>query len=143
MGTVKKGDVINVHYTGSLADGTVFDSSEGREPLQFTVGEGMVISGFDNGVLDMAIDEEKTIVCGELEAYGPYNQEMLIEMPIDQVPADMSPAVGMEVHLSDQDGNVMPVIITDLTDTTIKLDANHPLAGKELTFKLKLVSISA
>lgn len=142
MQKVKNGDVINIHYKGTLADGTIFDSSEGREPLKFTVGEGMVISGFDKGVLDMGIDEEKTINIPELEAYGPYNEDMIIEMPIDQVPADMNPEVGMEVHLSDPEGNIMPVVVTDLNDKTIKLDANHPLAGKDLTFELKLVSIN-
>jgi FKBP-type peptidyl-prolyl cis-trans isomerase 2 len=141
MQKVKNGDVINIHYTGTLSDGTVFDSSEGRDPLKFTVGEGMVITGFDKGVLDMEINQEKTININELEAYGPYNADMIIEMPIDQVPADMNPTVGMEVHLSDPEGNVMPVIVTELNDKTIKLDANHPLAGKDLTFKLQLVSI--
>ncbi len=141
MGKVKNGDVINIHYTGSLSDGSVFDSSEGREPLKFKVGEGSVISGFDKGVLDMEINEEKTINIPHLEAYGPYNSEMIIDMPIEQVPADMNPTVGMEVHLTDAEGNVMPVIVTDLNDKTIKLDANHPLAGKDLTFKLQLVSI--
>jgi FKBP-type peptidyl-prolyl cis-trans isomerase 2 len=141
MQKVKNGDVINIHYTGSLSDGTVFDSSEGREPLQFKVGEGMVIVGFDKGVLDMEINEEKTIQINELEAYGPYNEDMIIEMPIEQVPEDMKPEIGMEIHLSDPEGNVMPVVVTELSETIIKLDANHPLAGKDLNFKLHLVSI--
>jgi FKBP-type peptidyl-prolyl cis-trans isomerase 2 len=139
---VKNGDTIAVHYKGFLTDGTVFDSSEGREPLSFTVGGGMVIAGFDKGVLEMKIGDTKTINIPFMEAYGPTNEEMMMKVPLAEVPQDMKLELGMEVHLTDDAGNVMPVQVIALDDSHVTLDGNHPLAGKDLNFDLELVSIS-
>jgi FKBP-type peptidyl-prolyl cis-trans isomerase 2 len=139
---VKNGDTIQVHYKGTLTDGTLFDSSEGGEPLEFKVGGGMVIPGFDKGVMGMAIGEKRTINIPCAEAYGQLNEEMKINMPRSEVPADMNPEIGMEMHLTDENGQVIPVLVIGLTDDTITLDANHPLAGEDLNFDLELVSIS-
>lgn len=143
MQQVKKGDTIRVHYTGTLTqDGSLFDSSEGREPLEFTVGSGMVIFGFDQGVLEMKVGEKKQVNIPFMEAYGPVNEHMIIEFGNDQFPSDLGqPEVGMMLHLSDPDGNQLPVVITELKESTFVLDGNHALAGKDLTFDLELVEI--
>jgi FKBP-type peptidyl-prolyl cis-trans isomerase 2 len=138
---VKNGDKIQVHYKGTLTDGTLFDSSEGSEPLEFTVGGGMVIAGFDKGVIGMAIGDKKTIHIPCLEAYGQLNDEAKITLPRSEVPEDMKPEIGMEMHLTDENGQVIPVLVIGLSDTEITLDANHPLAGEDLNFDLELVSI--
>jgi FKBP-type peptidyl-prolyl cis-trans isomerase 2 len=139
---VKNGDTIQVHYKGTLTDGTLFDSSEGSEPLEFKVGGGMVIAGFDQGVIGMAIGEKKSIHIPCAEAYGALNDDAKITLPRSEVPEDMKPEIGMEMHLTDENGQVMPVLVIDLTDDTITLDANHPLAGEDLNFDLELVSIA-
>jgi peptidylprolyl isomerase len=145
MQVVKKGDAIKVHYKGTLtADGSIFDSSEGREPLEFTVGEGMVIHGFDNGVMDMKIGDKKIVEIPFMEGYGPLNDQMIIEFPLQEFPTDLGePAIGMMLHLSDPEGNQLPVTITEIKESTFVLDGNHPLAGKDLTFEIELVEISA
>lgn len=142
---VKKGDTIRVHYTGTLtADGSMFDSSNGREPLEFKVGEGMVIYGFDNGVLNMKVGDKKKVEIPFMEGYGPVNEQMVIEFANDQFPEDMGkPEVGMMLHLSDPQGNQLPVTITELKENTFVLDGNHVLAGKDLTFEIELVEIVA
>jgi peptidylprolyl isomerase len=139
---VKNGDTIQVHYKGTLSDGTLFDSSEGSEPLEFKVGEGRVIPGFEKGVIDMKVGDKKTINIPCLEAYGELNDEMKITLPRTEVPADMKPEIGMEMHLTDENGQVIPVLVIDLTEDTITLDANHPLAGEDLTFELELMNIA-
>ncbi len=143
MAQVKKGDTIQVHYTGTLTDnGMLFDTSEGRPPLEFKVGEGMVIYGFDNGVVDMIVGEKKTLIIPHLEAYGPVNEQMFFEFDKSQLPADMGePVAGLELHMMDQEGNQLPVIIIEVKEATIVLDGNHPLAGKDLTFEVELVGI--
>jgi len=141
MSEVKNGDTIKIHYRGTLDDGTVFDSSEGREPLQFEVGSGMVIPGFDNGVLGMTIGQKKTINIPVEEAYGPVQDEMFMEFPIDRFPADMKPEVGMSLNMSNGSGQAIPVVIAEVLDEVVVLDANHPLAGEDLTFDLELVEI--
>jgi FKBP-type peptidyl-prolyl cis-trans isomerase 2 len=140
---VKKGDTIKVHYTGTLADGTQFDSSAGREPLEFEVGAGMVIAGFDNGVIGMAVGEAKTIHIPFLEAYGPIQKEMIVEFPKDRFPADMQPEVGMQLAMNNGEGQQFPVTIVEIKEESIVLDANHSLAGKDLTFALELVDIES
>lgn len=141
MQHVKKGDKVSVHYHGKLKDGTTFDSSEGREPLQFTAGNGQVIKGFDDAVMDMTPGDKKTVTIPVHEAYGERNDEMLMEFPITEFPADMKPEVGMEIQMGDNAGNVFPVVITEVGTDTVVLDANHPLAGKDLVFEIELVSI--
>jgi FKBP-type peptidyl-prolyl cis-trans isomerase 2 len=141
MQQVQNGDTVNVHYHGTLTDGTTFDSSAGREPLQFTAGSGQVIKGFDDAVLSMSVGEKKTVQIPAHEAYGERNDEMVMPYPISDFPADMQPAVGMELQMGDNAGNVFPVVIVDIQDDTVLLDANHPLAGKDLVFDLELVSI--
>ncbi|RTL51069.1 MAG: peptidylprolyl isomerase [Sphingobacteriales bacterium] len=142
MQQVKKGDTVKVHYHGKLEDGTTFDSSEGREPLEFEVGSGMVIAGFDDGVTGMQIGEKKTIHIPADEAYGPVQEEMIMEFPRDRFPDDMTPEVGMQLNMSNGQGQNFPVVIVDVKDTVVILDANHPLAGKDLVFDLELVAIA-
>ncbi|HWB26840.1 MAG TPA: peptidylprolyl isomerase [Chitinophagaceae bacterium] len=142
MREVRNGDTIKVHYRGRLDDGTVFDSSEGREPLQFEVGSGMVIPGFDSGVMGMTVGQKKTITIPVEEAYGPVQEEMFMEFPIERFPEDMKPEVGMTLNMSNGSGQAIPVVIAEVQDEVVILDANHPLAGEALTFDLELVDIS-
>ncbi len=141
MQQVKKGDKIKVHYHGKLTSGETFDSSAGREPLEFEVGSGMVIKGFDEGVTGMAVGDKKTINIPYDEAYGARNPEMLIDMPKDRFPADMELETGMPLMMSDGQGQQFQVTITEIKEATVMLDANHPLAGQDLVFDLELVEI--
>jgi len=141
MAQVKSGDKIKVHYHGKLTNGETFDSSAGREPLEFEVGSGMVIPGFDEGVTGMSVGEKKTVQIPFAEAYGPKNEEMVIEMPKDRFPADMPIEVGMPLMMSDPQGQQFQVTIVEIKDDTVMLDANHPLAGQDLIFDLELVEI--
>lgn len=141
MQQVKNGDVVRVHYHGKLTDGTTFDSSEGRSPLEFEVGAGMMIPGFDSGVLGMSIGEKKTINIPAEEAYGLVQDDLLMEFPIDRFPPDMKPEVGMTLNMSNGQGQQFPVVIADVKDDVVILDANHPLAGKELIFDIEMVEI--
>lgn len=144
MSKVKSGDKIKVHYKGTLTEGgEVFDSSEGRDPLEFEVGAGMVIPGFDNGVMDMAIGEKKTINIPMDQAYGPKNEQNVIDVDRAQLPPEMKELeAGMMLQMMTPDGQPIPVTIVSFTDDKVKLDANHALAGKDLTFDLELVSIN-
>ncbi len=142
MAQAKAGDTVSVHYTGKLTDGTIFDSSEGREPLAFELGSGMVIAGFDNGITGMAIGEKKTVHIPVEQAYGPVNPDYTAVFPRNEIPADIPYEVGMQLNMhQDGTGQVMPVVVTEVTDTTITLDANHPLAGQDLIFDIELVGI--
>ncbi len=141
MQQVKKGDKVSVHYHGKLTDGATFDSSEGREPLEFTAGNGQVIKGFDEAVLNMQQGEKKTVHIPVADAYGERNDDMVMDYPIADFPADMKPEVGMELQMGDNAGNVFPVVITEVAGETVTLDANHPLAGQDLIFEIELVSI--
>lgn len=141
MQQVQKGDTVNVHYHGRLADGTTFDSSEGREPLQFTAGSGQVIKGFDDAVMGMQAGEKKSVNIPVADAYGERNEDMIMEYPISDFPADMKPEVGMELQMGDDSGNVFPVVIVEVNAETVMLDANHPLAGQDLIFDVELVSV--
>ncbi|WP_214456394.1 FKBP-type peptidyl-prolyl cis-trans isomerase [Flavihumibacter fluvii] len=143
MQQVQSGDTVRVHYHGRLTDGTTFDSSEGRDPLEFEVGSGMVIAGFDNGVIGMIIGDKRTVQIAVEEAYGPKNPEMVIEFPREQVPEGMSLEKGMRLNLNNSEGQVVPVVITEVLDETVLLDANHPLAGEDLVFDIELVEIVA
>jgi FKBP-type peptidyl-prolyl cis-trans isomerase 2 len=141
MQQVQNGDKIKVHYHGKLRSGETFDSSEGRDPLEFTVGSGQVIKGFDEGVKGMKVGDKKTVEIHVIDAYGEKQQEMMIEFPKDQFPADMNPEVGMQLMMSNGSGQQFPVTVAEVKDATIVLDANHPLAGQDLVFDLELVSI--
>jgi peptidylprolyl isomerase len=143
MQQAKKGDSVKVHYHGKLTDGSTFDSSEGREPLEFEIGGGMVIAGFDDGVTGMVIGEKKTIQIPVDQAYGPRQDEMVMEFPKDRFPADMVPEVGMQLNMSNGSGQNFPVVIVEVKDELVVLDANHPLAGQDLIFDLELVAIDA
>jgi len=141
MQQAKKGDMVRVHYTGRLISGEQFDSSAGREPLEFTVGAGQMIKGFDTGVEGMSIGEKKVINITPEEGYGPRNEEAVIEFPIEQVPADMKLEPGMQLTLQNQEGQPVPVVVSEVRDEVVILDANHFLAGKNLVFDVELVEI--
>jgi peptidylprolyl isomerase len=137
----KQGDVVRVHYTGRLTDGTQFDSSEGREPLEFTVGAGQMIKGFDTGVLGMAVGEKKTIQVTPQEAYGERDEEAIIEFPASNIPEEMKVEPGMQLTLRNQFGQPIPVTVLEVKEEIIVMDANHMLAGKDLVFDVELVEI--
>ena len=141
MQQVKKGDKVKVHYHGRLTNGETFDSSEGRQPLEFEVGNGSVIKGFDDGVTGMQVGEKKTINIPVDDAYGQKNPEMLIEMPKDRFPADMELEVGMPLMMSNGEGQNFQVLVNEIQEDSVVLDANHPLAGQDLIFDLELVDI--
>ena len=141
MQEVKSGDQVKVHYTGKLISGEQFDSSVGREPLQFTVGAGQMIKGFDDAMPGMNVGEKKTINIAPEDAYGPRLEEAIIEFPKEKVPADIKLEPGMPLTLSNQEGQPVPVIVVEVKDDVIILDANHFLAGQELVFDIELVEI--
>jgi peptidylprolyl isomerase len=141
MTQVKNGDNVRVHYHGKLNDGSTFDSSEGRAPLEFKVGIGQVIKGFDDALVDMKVGDKKTVVIPAEHAYGEVSEQNKIEYPLSDFPEDMKPELGLELHMSDNEGNNFPVVIAEIKEDTVVLDANHPLAGKELTFDIELVEI--
>jgi FKBP-type peptidyl-prolyl cis-trans isomerase 2 len=141
MQPVKKGDTVKVHYHGKLTSGETFDSSEGREPLEFEVGSGMVIKGFDDGVTGMLVGDKKTINIPFIEGYGPRNPDMVIDMPKERFPADMELEPGMPLVMSDGQGQQFQVTITEIKEGSVMLDANHPLAGQDLVFDLELIEI--
>jgi FKBP-type peptidyl-prolyl cis-trans isomerase 2 len=138
----KTGDTVQVNYTGKLADGTVFDSSIGREPLEFTLGKGEMIPAFEKAVLGMKVGDKKTVTIPSDEAYGPHLDNMVVEVLREKLPSNIEPKVGQMWEATQPDGGKIQFIITKVTDnTTVTLDANHPLAGKDLTFDIELVKI--
>jgi peptidylprolyl isomerase len=141
MSTAKNGDNVKVHYTGKLTSGEQFDSSAGREPLEFTVGAGQMIKGFDAAIPGMAIGDKKTITIAPVDGYGERDPRAIIEFPKEHVPADMKLEPGMPLTLSDQQGNPVPVVVVEVKDDLIILDANHFLAGQELIFDIELMAI--
>ena len=143
MQQVKSGDTVKVHYHGRLADGTTFDSSSGREPLEFEVGTGSVIKGFDEGVLGMAVGDKKTLEIPFSEGYGPKDENMVVEFPRANLPDDLNPEPGMQLSMTVGSGQVIPVTIVQLGDETVTLDANSPLAGQDLVFDVELVDIKS
>ena len=130
-------DTVKVHYKGTLSDGKVFDSSEGREPLEFTIGSGQVIPGFDRGVEGMKVDEEKTINISVDEGYGEVKTELIYDIPKTNLPEGITPEVGLKLISKTKEGHEIPLVITEIKEETIVLDANHPLAGQELVFEVK------
>jgi FKBP-type peptidyl-prolyl cis-trans isomerase 2 len=141
MDKVKEGDVVKVHYTGKLTNGEQFDSSEGREPLEFTVGAGQMIKGFDAAMPGMSVGEKKTINILPGDAYGEKDEHAIIEFPRENVPKDMKLEPGMQLQLRNEAGQPFPVTVTEIKDDVIVLDANHMLAGKELVFDIELMEI--
>ncbi|HQY17921.1 MAG TPA: peptidylprolyl isomerase [Ferruginibacter sp.] len=141
MTQVKVGDSVKVHYTGKLTNSEKFDSSEGREPLEFTVGAGQMIKGFDAALPGMKVGDKITINIPANEAYGEKDEAAIIEFPKANIPADMKLEQGMQLTLSSADGQPIPVTVTELKDDVVVLDANHFLAGKELVFDIELVHI--
>lgn len=141
MQQVKNGDKVKVHYHGRLTNGETFDSSEGRQPLEFEVGSGMVIKGFDDGVTGMKVGEKKTIHIPADQAYGQKNPEMMVEFPKSQFPPEIDLEVGIQLMMSNQSGEQFPVTIAEIKEDVVILDANHHLAGEDLIFDLELVEI--
>jgi peptidylprolyl isomerase len=141
MQQVKSGDKVKVHYHGKLRNGETFDSSEGREPLEFTVGEGQVIKGFDQGVIGMQVGDKRTVEIEVGDAYGEKNDDMIVEFPKQQFPPDMKPEVGMQLMMNNGQGQSFPVVVKDISEENVLLDANHPLAGEDLIFDIELVEI--
>jgi peptidylprolyl isomerase len=138
-----KGDTVTVHYTGRIKDGTVFDTSRERgEPLEFTLGQGEMIQGFENAVLGMALDERRTVEIQPQEAYGPYREEMTAVIDRAELPPDLEPKLGQRLEVQHDSGSRMLVTVAEVTEKTIRLDANHPLAGQTLTFEIELISIA-
>ena len=141
MSQVKSGDKIKVHYTGKLEDGEVFDSSREREPLEFTVGAGNVIPGFDTGVIGMAAGDQKTVTIEAEQAYGMRRDELMLEVKKDVFPDNITPEVGQQLKMDQPDGQAVDVVVSEMKGEMVTLDANHPLAGKTLIFEIELVTI--
>tara|TARA_R110001592_G_C13180417_1_gene750817 strand:- start:122 stop:550 length:429 start_codon:yes stop_codon:yes gene_type:complete len=141
MSTVKANDTVRVHYTGKLADGEIFDDSRGREPIEFTLGAGQVIPGFEKAVLDMAVSDTKTVNIPSADAYGDHRPELIQAVPLSELPEEIKPEVGMQLVSQAPDGQQIPLVVTEVNADTIKVDANSPLAGKDLVFDLELVEI--
>lgn len=143
MATVQHGDKVRVHYTGKLTNGEQFDSSTGREPLEFTVGAGMMIPGFDAAMPGMVVGDKKTVQIAPADGYGETDEAAIIEFPIENVPADMKLEIGQQLTLNNEQGQPFPVVVKELKEEVIILDANHFLAGKDLVFDIELVEIVA
>jgi len=141
MTQAQVGDMVKVHYTGRLADGTTFDTSLERDPLEFTLGEGELIAGFEQAVLGMAAGESKTTTIPAAQAYGPHHAERVIDVERHHLPSDLQPEIGQQLQMTRPDGTTLSVIITTVTETQVTLDANHPLAGQDLIFDITLVEI--
>lgn len=141
MTQVKNGDTVHLHYKGTLSDGTVFDSSEGRDPLAFEVGAGQIIPGLDAAIPGMSIGDKKTVSIPCDEAYGPVNPAMRQDVPRTEIPENIPTDVGTQLQMQAQNGQVIPVVVVAADENVVTLDANHPLAGQDLTFAIELVSI--
>jgi len=141
LATIKEGDTVKVHYTGTIADGTVFDTSKEREPLEFTLGEGKLIPGFEKAVIGMEVGDTSKVTIPSGEAYGEKREDMVIDVERGQIPPDIKPEVGQQLQIQQKDGGAIPVVITDVSDASVQLDANHPLAGQDLTFEIEVVEV--
>src|SRR5919197_1852519 len=141
MPQAQHGDLVKVHYTGRLADGTTFDTSLQREPLEFTVGEGQLIPGFEQAIMGMAPGESRTATIPSDQAYGPHHPERVMDVERHHLPADLQPEIGQRLHMTRQDGSTLTVVVTGVTEEQVTLDANHPLAGQDLIFDIMLVEI--
>jgi len=141
MSQAKPGDTVRIHYTGKLDDGTPFDSSEGRDPLEFALGGGQVIPGFDKAVEGMEVGQSKSVAIDPDEAYGPHHEQLVQEVPRKILPGEVEPAVGMQLQGQGPDGQVSRFVITQVSEQSVTVDANHPLAGQRLNFDIRLVEI--
>lgn len=141
MPEVKQGNTVRIHYTGKLDDGTVFDSSVGRDPLEFTLGKEEVIPGFEKAVIGMQPGETRTTTIAPEEGYGDYQDDMVFEVERARLPVDMEPEIGTELRVRTPDDSMIPVVIVDVNDDKVTIDANHPLAGRDLIFDIELVEI--
>jgi peptidylprolyl isomerase len=141
MAQAKEGDTVRVQYTGKLKDGTIFDTSDEREPLEFTIGKGEIIPGFERAVIGMKPGETKTATIPPEEAYGPHRDDMLFTIDRDQFPEDIQPRPGQQLQIQQPGGQAAIVTVSDVSELTVTLDVNHPLAGQPLTFAIKLLDI--
>ena len=141
MSKVKDGNTVKVHYTGTLKDGSVFDTSAEREPLEFKLGEGQLIPGFEKAVIGLEEGDKTKVDISVEEAYGEAREELIINVPKDQLPEDVQPEIGMQLQVNQPDGQPVPVRVAEISDDELTLDANHPLAGKDLSFEIELVEI--
>jgi FKBP-type peptidyl-prolyl cis-trans isomerase SlpA len=141
MSQVKENNTVKVHYTGKLSDGQVFDSSEGKEPLEFTLGQGRLIPGFEKGLINMKLNEKKTITIASDEAYGAIREDLIQEVAKSELPQEITPEVGMGLVSKSPDGQEMNLLVAEVREESIVLDGNHPLAGKDLIFDLEVVEI--
>ncbi len=142
MSEVKSGDTVRIHYTGTLSDGSVFDSSQGNDPLEFVVGSGQIIPGLDVALPGMKVGDEKRVEIASEDAYGPHHAEARQAVPRTEIPADIPLEVGLQLQAKNERGEIMPLTVAEITDETVVLDANHPLAAKDLTFEIELVSVN-
>jgi len=142
MAALKNGDTVKVHYTGTLEDGRVFDTSREREPLEFKAGGGQIISGFESAILGMEVGDTRDFEVAPDEAYGYRQEEMVLKVPVAQFPDHIEPQVGMPLQIKQQEGGTLEMVITDITDEAVTLDGNHPLAGQTLHFQVELVEIT-
>ena len=142
MTQAKTGDTVRFHYTGTLADGTKFDTSEGRDPLEIVIGSGQIIPGLDAVLPGMSVGEKKTVTVPADQAYGPPNPEARQSVPRTDIPAEIPLEIGTQLQLRTPKGEVMPVTVVEVTEDKVVLDANHPLAGQDLTFAIEIVSVS-
>lgn len=142
MTQIKQGDTVRIHYTGTLLDGNTFDSSEGRDPLQFEVGSGQIIPGLDQALPGMAVGEKKRVEIACVDAYGPLNPEARQAIPREGIPDDIPVDLGTQLQMQAPDGRIIPVTVVEVTEATVTLDANHPLAGQDLVFDIEIVSIN-
>lgn len=142
MTQIKSGDTVAIHYTGTLLDGSTFDSSEGRDPLSFTVGSGEIIPGLDTAMPGLAVGDTKKVEIAAVDAYGPLNPELRQAIPREGIPDDIPLEIGTQLQMQTPEGQAMPVTVVDADEATVTLDANHPLAGQDLIFDIEVVSIS-
>ncbi len=142
MTQAKRGDTVRIHYTGKLSDGTQFDSSAGKDPLEFALGSGQVIPGFDDAVDGMNVGDSKTVTIPPEQAYGQKHEQLIQDVPKQALPDNITPEVGMQLQSKSPDGRVLHLVVTNVGDDTITVDGNHPLAGEDLTFDIELVSIA-
>lgn len=142
MSKAKDGDTVKVHYTGTLENGEVFDTSQEREPLEFQLGQGQLIPGFEKAVIGMSEGDSTTVDIPSDEAYGEVREDLVISVPKDQLPDDVEPQIGMQLQVNQQNGQPIPVRVTEIKEEELVLDANHPLAGKNLTFEIELLEVA-